>query len=62
MLTNNEDYMLRVELEDFEGNKRYTQTEIDNVNNLLKNTNVKFYNLQLVHHCKCSNPSNSTQL
>lgn len=23
MLTNNEDYMLRVELEDFEGNKRY---------------------------------------
>lgn len=24
MLTNNEDYMLRVELEDFEGNKRYT--------------------------------------
>ncbi|XP_032682294.1 angiopoietin-2 isoform X1 [Odontomachus brunneus] len=25
MLTNNEDYMLRVELEDFEGNKRYAQ-------------------------------------
>lgn len=24
MLTNNEDYILRVELEDFEGNKRYT--------------------------------------
>jgi hypothetical protein len=23
MLTNNEEYMLRVELEDFEGNKRY---------------------------------------
>lgn len=23
MLTNNEDYMLRVELEDFEGNRRY---------------------------------------
>lgn len=52
MLTNNEDYMLRVELEDFEGNKRYTQTEIDNVNNLLKNTTAKFYNLQLVH---CAN-------
>ncbi|XP_039286053.1 angiopoietin-2 [Nilaparvata lugens] len=25
MLTNNEDYMLRIELEDFEGNKRYAQ-------------------------------------
>ncbi|KAK0076088.1 hypothetical protein PV326_011079 [Microctonus aethiopoides] len=25
MLTNNEDYSLRVELEDFEGNKRYAQ-------------------------------------
>lgn len=23
MLTNNEEYMLRIELEDFEGNKRY---------------------------------------
>lgn len=26
MLTNNEDYMLRVELEDFEGNKRYAHS------------------------------------
>ena len=25
MLTNNDEYMLRVELEDFEGNKRYAQ-------------------------------------
>lgn len=30
MLTNNEEYILRVELEDFEGNKRYVhQTFID---------------------------------
>lgn len=29
MLTNNEDYMLRIELEDFEGNKRYAFVSTD---------------------------------
>lgn len=38
MLTNNEDYMLRVELEDFEGNKRY-----------ICKMQIDYYNTQLLY-------------
>lgn len=46
MLTNNDDYMLRVELEDFDGNKRYAPTLLNKFTALLKWLNY-------LHFFKC---------
>lgn len=42
MLTNNEDYALRVELEDFEGNKRYNARALSQINIFLGTIMILF--------------------